>query len=228
MMMRRTAYAACAAACFAVPADALVITPTDDPFALANTLFLNTDLIASAPSLSGFSGQAGIYSNTAGVYGLPSQGIVLSTGRVADYGAGPNTETGRTTSFGDEGFEGEGPGFEGEGPIFVEALVEPESNFATPEQTALLQPITGQNDHFDVVQLDIEFFAASAAETGTLFAAVGSEEFPEFVGSGVNDGFGLYVNGQNVAAALPTGGQPGDPLRPINIDNPDFAEIAGT
>lgn len=192
---------ACALAALAVtyaPAQALVIKPTDDAFALANTLFLNTDLIASDPVFSGFSGQGGTYTNLAGTYGLPNAGIVLSSGNVIDYGTGPNTQTGFTTAF---------------------------SSPATEDQEALLQPITGIGAHFDAAQLDIEFFAPTAAEQVSFFAVFGSDEFPEFVGGGVTDGFGLFVNGENVAGVLQSGGVPGDPLLPVNIDHPDFIDL---
>lgn len=209
--IRNGAALAAAMAFAASAANALVITPTNDAFALANTLFLNTDLIGNNVSLSGAFGQAGTYTNAAGTYGLPNVGIVLSSGNVADYGAGPNTDSGFTSSFGT---------FDDEGNLLT--------GFATPEQDALLSPITGQSSHFDVVQLDIEFFAATAASTVSFFAAFGSEEFPEFVGSSFIDGFGLFVNGVNVAGVLQTGGVAGDELFPVNINHPDFTPFTGT
>src|SRR6056297_3311042 len=88
------------------PAFAITVTATDDPFALANTLFLNqpeiivngADLNAAAldPLATSSGDQAGTYINLAGTYGLPSGGIVLSSGNVADYETGSNTQTGFT------------------------------------------------------------------------------------------------------------------------------------
>lgn len=192
-------------------AHAINITPTSDPFALANTLFLNASgltiqsaTLSSAASVAGFGDQAGTYMNPQGTYGLPNVGIALSTGNVADYATGPNNETGTTTAF-DSGITS-----------------------ATAEQIGLLSSVTGQTDIFDPVDLRIQFFADAATSNVTFFAVFGSEEFPEYTNGGVNDGFGLFVNGQNVAAVLPTGGVPGDPLTPINIDNPDFLTVGGT
>ncbi|QIE55947.1 VPLPA-CTERM sorting domain-containing protein [Pikeienuella piscinae] len=228
----RTAFCSAAAAlavgALAAPASALSITETDNAGALASSLFINTDLSITNTSLSGDFGQAGLYTNLAGTYGLPNAGIVLSTGYVSDYETGPNQSDSTSGSFGnfeldDDGGESEGGG--SGGPI---SIGDEFFGSATPAQHELLNPITGENEHYDVVQLDIDFFAETAAETVTFFATFGSEEYPEFVDSGFNDGFGLYVNGQNVAGALQTGGQPGDALLPINIDHPDFAPIEGT
>jgi hypothetical protein len=185
---------------------AITITPTGDAFGLANTLFLNVPgLVVNSATLQGVAGgigpsQAGTYQNLAGTYGLPVSGIVLSSGNVSDYATGPNTSTSLTTDFGSS---------------------------ATAEQEDLLFPITGVGSHFDAVQLDIEFVPLGVTSV-TFFATFGSEEFPEFVNGGVNDGFGLYVNGVNVAGVLRTGGVAGDPLTPVNIDNPDMRTIAGT
>lgn len=222
----RSAAAALAIGALAAPASALSITETDNAGALASSLFINTDLSITNTNLFGGFGQAGLYTNLAGTYGLPNAGIVLSTGYVRDYGIGSNTSSGNSGSFGnfdsDEDDGGDGSGGGG-GPVVVDMF-----GSATPEQQALLFPITGEQEHYDVVQLDIDFFAQTAAESVTFFATFGSEEFPEFVNSGFNDGFGLYVNGVNYAGALQTGGQPGDPLLPININHPDFADIGGT
>ncbi len=216
----------------AAPSSAIEILPTSDAFGLANTLFLNVEGLAiQSATLSGEFGQAGTYTNASATYGLPVNGIVLSSGNVEDYADGPNNEEGRTTSF----FEGEFFGEEGgevaaQNNVVVQNVDEPplEVGRASDAQNELLEPITGQPEHFDPVQLDIEFFAATDADVITFFSVFGSEEFPEFQNSGVNDGFGLFVNNENVAAVLPTGGQPGDPLVPVNIDNPDFIPLPGT
>lgn len=202
LTLRRLA-AISALAALPIPALALTITPSNDAFGLANTLFLNSPglSIQSATVTSGSFGQLGTYQNTTGTYGLPLTGIVLSSGNVSDYGSGPNAFAGLTTNFGTP---------------------------ATEEQQAILEPITGQNAHFDVADLSIDFFADALTSSVTFFAAFGSEEFPEFVGSSFIDGFGLFVNGTNVAGVLQTGGAAGDPLLPVNINHPDMTNIAGT
>lgn len=156
---------------------------------LADTLFL--DVAGGISNLSvtssGNSAQFGTFTNDSGTYGLPAAGIVLSTGNVADYGDGPNNESGRTTDFGTP---------------------------ATEAQEALLDPITGGGfNHNDVAQLTITFDAGADVTGVTFFGVFGSEEFPEFVGSSFIDGFGLFVNGENVAFA---NGEP------INVNHPDF------
>lgn len=182
----------------AAPAVALGISPTSDATALANTLFLNIPgLQVTDAELFGEAGQAGTYNNATGTYGLPNNGIVLSSGNVADYGDGPNNDTGTSTSFG---------------------------NPATAEQEALLGPITGQSSHNDVSQLNITFNVGADISQVSFFGAFGSEEWPEFVGSFV-DGFGLFVNGTNVAGVQPSTG--GGNL-PVNIDHPDMTDIPGT
>ncbi|MFC4699177.1 choice-of-anchor L domain-containing protein [Glaciecola siphonariae] len=146
--------------------------------------------------------QAGVFTNNTGTYGLPSQGgLVFSTGDVNDYGDGENTANGNSTSFG---------------------------NIATGGQNDILSSITGQSEHFDPVVLDLTFDVSEDVSVISFIAAFGSEEFPNFVNSGFIDGFGMFLNGVNVAGALPTGGVAGDPLLPININHPDFAAIEGT
>ncbi len=136
----------------AAPASAIEVVPTSDAFALANTLFLNIPLVANNVAYSGQFGQAGIYTNSVGTYGLPVSGIVLSSGNVSDYASGPNTSTGNTTAF---------------------------NIPATQDQNDLLSPITGQPFHNDVSQLDIQFFNPTSSNTATFFATFGSEEFDE-------------------------------------------------
>lgn len=190
------AAAAAGIAC-AGPATALTVTSTWDAMDLANTLFLNSPgtLIQDAEIWQ--SGpQAGIFGNGSGTYGLPQSGIVLSSGSVDAYGDGPNS-----------------------GPSMSYSFETP----ATDEQHELLAPITGQDSHFDVVQLTIDFIPSVSSMT--FFSTFGSEEWPEYAGSSFTDGFGLYVNGVNVAGAVPTGGD--TPLA-ININHPDMTAFAGT
>ncbi|MCO6440300.1 MAG: choice-of-anchor L domain-containing protein [Nitrococcus mobilis] len=115
---------------------------------------------------------AGTYTNASNTYGI-GPGIVITSGDAADYGDGPNLDTGNTTSFG------------------VAASV---------AQEALLDPITGGAfDHNDVTQIDITFDMLPGFDTVFFNVTFGSDEFDEFVGSPFIDAFGLYVNGVNIA-----------------------------
>ncbi len=143
--------------------------------------------------------QTGTYSNLTGTYNLPGPGIVLSTGNVENYADGPSTSGSFTSSW---------------------------NTTATADQAALLDPVSGSGAQFyDVVQLDIEFDVAANVNEISFLSVFGSEEFPNFVGSTFNDGFGLYLNGNNIAGVEPSGG--GTPLT-VNINHPDFSAIPGT
>lgn len=196
-------------------ANAIAIDPNENATSLAETLIIpNSGVTITSSSLfhglplnddfdDGFGGsQSGIYTNELGTYGLPGPGVVLSSGFVSNYATGPNTDSGFS------GFAG---------------------TIASTEQNNLLTGITGITEHFDPVQLNISFDVDDSVENISFFATFGSDEWPEFTNSGVTDGFGLFLNGENVAGALPTGGIPGvDPLLPINIDHPDMTNIQGT
>ncbi len=119
------------------------------------------------------------------LFGLPAPGIVLSTGNVLDYGVGTNNSPTNTTDFGVA---------------------------ATAAQQLLLNPITRPNTHFDVTQLDIRFAVQPGFNQVTFNLVFGSEEWPAFVGS-FNDGFGIFLNGTNIAF---TAG------RAVNIDHPNM------
>lgn len=176
------------------PAHALVITQNTNANALAAAVTSGTSgLTVTGATLSGntSSGAAssGTYTNASNTYGIGS-GIVLSSGNVSNYGDGPNSSGSTTTSYGTNG---------------------------TVAQQALLQPLQNGNFALDVTQLDVTFNST----TGSVFFLVvfGSEEFPVFVGSSFIDGFGLFLNGVNIAL---TGGFP------VNINHPDFAALGGT
>jgi hypothetical protein len=132
-------------------------------------------------------------------YGLSGAGAVLSTGVATDYASGPNTTD-------DFGYNWGLPGYSN--------LSNP-GVAATAGQEALLDPITGGLfAHYDVTQLTIEF-TPDVDVTGILFDVVfGSEEYFEFVGSDFIDGFGIYLNGVNIAFT---------PNGPVNINHPGAA-----
>lgn len=133
----------------------------------------------------------GTFTNASGTYGIGS-GIVLSTGAASDYNDGPNFNSMQTTVYGVP---------------------------ATASQETLLDPITGgEFDHFDVTELNITFDMLPGFDTVFFAMAFGSEEFPEFVGTDFVDGFGIYLNGTNIAKV---GGLP------VNINHPDMTSLPG-
>jgi len=129
-------------------------------------------------------------------YNLTKPGIVLSSGNVKDYESGPNQTSGNSWFY---------------------------NVRATPQQENLLDPITGVGTnnfrHFDATQLDIVFDLAPGFDRVEFKVVFGSEEYPEFVGSPFIDGFGLYLNGSNIAF---TAGAP------ININHPSMRPLPGT
>ena len=151
---------------------AINITPSSDAFALVNSLIVNSPVSifgGSTPVFSGQFGQAGIYRSPQGTYGLPTAGIVLSSGTVTDYqtlplGTDPEpeeefddqfngAEAGRTTNFG---------------------------VLATPVQNDLLDDITGLPEHFDPAQLDFEFVVNEDVEVVTSQPAFSSTADGQF------------------------------------------------
>lgn len=181
----------------------LIVIPDTNPTALINQLNpagTNSGLIVRSVTLQGHTlgsgASSGLYKLVGPephTYSLTQPGIVLSSGNVRDYESGPNTSSGFTTSYGVP---------------------------ATALQETLLDPITGGSfDHNDVTQLDIIFDAAPTATDVTFLTVFGSDEFPEWVGSPFIDGFGIFLNGTNIAFAVGA---------PININHPDMQPLAGT
>jgi hypothetical protein len=157
---------------------------------IGSALSANTLAISNGTAFS--SGTYTLSGPLPDTYGLIQGGIVLSSGNVTDYQTGPNTVGGMTTGYG---------------------VLE------TAAQKVLLDPITGVFSHFDVTQLDI-VFNADANTTNVFFRVVfGSEEYPEFVNSTFIDGFGLYLNGVNIAFSAGN---------PVNINHPCMAAVPGT
>jgi hypothetical protein len=188
-----------AIALVAVPtsAHALAITPTNAPAALiaaltAGNAGLNIDSIVVDDNGAGATLSVGTFNPTGGnTYGL-SDGIVIASGAVADYGTGPNNSAGNTTAYGVA---------------------------ATAAQEAILDAISGASNYNDVTEISINFHMDPGFNSVFFNVVFGSDEFPEFIGSTFIDGFGLLINGTNVAFVA---GQP------INIDHPAMAAIAGT
>lgn len=82
---------------------------------------------------------------------------------------------------------------------------------ASGSQEALLQPISGISEHFDVTELTINFDMLPGFSSIFFNVTFQSVEFPEYLGTEFIDAFGLYVNGVNIAFVNSD---------PINIDHP--------
>ncbi len=125
--------------------------------------------------------RTGTFTNDSGTYGI-RDGIVMSTGDVRSYEDGISTSTACCNGIDDPHFNGDFGGM------------------ASVDQELLLDPITGDLDHFDVVQLDIAFDMQAGFDTVYFAMVFGSEEFfPEDWQSFANDGFGAFLNGVNIA-----------------------------
>ena len=173
------------------PDPGITITPENDATALAQVLTESSSgLIITDTSMQGHLGgiggelfafdseaiSSGVYESGGDVFGLLGRGIVLSSGDVRDYGDGPNTSPGKTTTFGED-----------------------YGTQATFEQQQLLFPISGQPFHYDVTQIDISFDLAPNFDTIFFNVVFGSDEYAEYVGSSYIDAFGIFVNGENIA-----------------------------
>ena len=113
----------------------------------------------------------GTYTNASGTYGM-GDGIIISSGDVADYGDGPNTTGSNTTAYGVG---------------------------ATAGQATTLSGISGAASYFDVTEIDITFDLDATHDTVFFNVVFGSDEFAEFIGTTFIDAFGMLVNGTNVA-----------------------------
>ncbi|MDQ2844028.1 MAG: choice-of-anchor L domain-containing protein [Acidobacteriota bacterium] len=151
----------------------LAVTLTDDPTALASTIFGPGTTIVGTPTLSSQPGQSGVFTNfssgpytktggASGMYNLAS-GIILTTGIAS----------------GAEGNYIGGPSFDASG-----------------QGDAMLSAISG-SPTFDADVLTIKF-TASNPKLGLNFVFA-SSEYPEFVGSTPTDPIGIWINGTNVA-----------------------------
>ena len=167
-----------------------VLTTTDDTSA-ANDLAAAADQrrvrghhgdgarTLSTNTLSTGQVSSGIYTTVgSNNYGLTGSGIVISSGDAAQDGTtGPFIQY-VTTAFGGN---------------------------ATAAQFALLTQVSPLSGSFhDVTELDITFTAGPTTSQVFFNAVFASAEYPVFVGQFI-DGFGLFLNGTNIAFA---GGQP--------------------
>jgi hypothetical protein len=174
----------------------IAVSSSTDAMSLASNIFpTSANLTIKSAKLSTHvemsNPGSGTFFATSNNYGLYGSGAVLSTGWASRYGSGANTEASASG----------GPGVA-----------------ATPAQSVLLDPITGQIDHFDVTQLDVVLEAAWPGKM-TFGYVFGTEEYPEFVGSDFIDGFGIYVNGVNIAKPN---------ARFVNVNHPGLRVVAET
>lgn len=178
-------------------AHAIAIAPNTDALSLASALLGGGNGIQiTGATLSGHSADgavtSGTFTNSSGTYGIGS-GIVLSTGDVADYGDGPNQSMQNATVY---------------------------RQPATAAQKAILDQVTGSDfNYYDVTQLDITFDLLPGFDTVSFNVVFGSEEYAELLGDLFVDGFGLLVNGTNIAQI---------DGHSVNVNHPDMAFMDGT
>lgn len=220
--MSRSSFAGIVAACLLLVSDpslgraGIIITRDTNVTDLVNALtagggagLVVTGATLDAQSFGSFR-SSGTYTVTGALpttYGLQRGGIVFSTGDVADYQTGPNIDDRHTTNYstGDHGED-------------KTTMITPGVS-ATPAQNALLKPISGQDNHYDVTELTINFVLRPGFDRVFFDTVFGSDEFPEFRNTQFVDAFGMYLDGQNIAVV---GGSP------VNINHPDFRDIPGT
>lgn len=238
----RISLIAAAAVMISTPAQAIVISATQDTNSLINALIGGggTGIVVTNVTLNGHQQSisiggpdfppstltsSGTYTNDTGTYGIGA-GVVLSTGGVEPlsfsgteaipgYGDGTSQSDSNSWAYG------------GTFPPSTDPDDPDLGVPASPAQESLLDPITSRPDldppetydHFDVTELIISFDMQSGFDQVSFGVVFGSEEYPEFVDSPFIDGFGMFLNGVNIAS---TGG------RPVNIRHPDFAALPGT
>jgi hypothetical protein len=135
---------------------------------------------------NGVDASAGIFS-TSGTnnYGLQGSGIVISNGDAATDGTS--------------------------GP-FIQYYSVAYGVPATASQTNLLSQVSSAGNFNDVTEFDITFVAGANTNHVFFNTVFASAEYPRYVGDFI-DGFGLFLNGTNIAFA---------DGNPVNIDNPDM------
>lgn len=150
-----------------------------------------TNAVLSANTLPSGEASSGIFTTSgSNGYGLSGSGIVISSGNAAQDGTSGPFISSVTTDFGTN---------------------------ATAAQTALLNQVaSAPGGWHDVTELHITFSAGPTTNHVFFNTVFASAEYPDFVGSFI-DGFGLFLNGTNIAFA---GGQP------TNIDNPLMVNTA--
>ena len=157
----------------------------------------------------------GTFINNSAVFGIGdpgntvATGIAISSGLVESFSGGPNFSGSTTGSFGTfeplDPLDPFGPASGVNGPT------------ASAEQTSLLTDLSPAAGGVfqDTTSLSINFTNVTQTDQVLdLFAVFGTEETPDFTGTGFNpfnDAFGVFLNGENIALQ--------DNL-PLNVDHP--------
>jgi hypothetical protein len=137
-----------------------------------------TNATLTVPTLGAAAGSGIFTAVGTNNYQLTGSGVVISSGNAAQDGTTGPFISGVTTAFGTN---------------------------ATASQFALLHQVSPSPTSFhDVTELIITFNAGPTTNAVFFNAVFASAEYPQFVGSFV-DGFGMFLNGTNIAFA---GGQP--------------------
>jgi hypothetical protein len=190
--LSHSAFTLASLAVAAIPANALNVTTSNDANALVNALLGQGITVVGTPTYTGRPIASGFFNNglSAGI-GIDS-GIILTTGD-ARLAVGPNNRT--NAGFPEQGDFSIDPE---PGDLDLDSLL--------PDLDSI--PLVGRTQ--DAAILEFDFIS----ETTDLFFryVFASEEYPEFVGAGVNDVFGFFVNGQNIALIPGTN-------TPVAIDN---------
>lgn len=204
-------------------AQAITITPSTNATTLVSALLggASTGIVVTSATLNaqselfdtgtGSSAQltsSGTYTNATGTYGI-GPGVVLTTGAVegfppngvSGYSDGPNNVRDNTWVFGTMNGMAGVPASAGQ-----ESLLDPIT------QNSSCAPAPDFCNHFDVTELIITFDMQPNFDHVSFNIVFGSEEWPEFRDSSFIDGFGMFLNGVNIAT---TGGFP------VNIKHPD-------
>jgi hypothetical protein len=158
------------------PASAISVTPTNSTAVIGAALTAgNAGLVIDSITINsngaGGTLSIGTYTNVSGTYGI-ADGIVMSSGQVADFGDGPNVDGFHTTAYGVG---------------------------ATAPQDALLDSVSGAANYFDVTEISLNFHMQAGFDTVFFDVVFGSDEFFEFVNTNFIDAFGLFVDGTNIA-----------------------------
>ena len=168
-------------------------------------------------SLAASRDSIGTFVNSSSVYGIGdpgntvAAGIAISSGLVENYSVGANFFGSQTGAFGTSDFDvdtGTSSGVTGP--------------FASEAQTTLLSGLSpaAAGVFQDATSLSITFTNTTQADQELdLFAVFGTEETPDFVNTGFNDAFGVFLNGTNIALQ--------DNL-PLNVDHPGQLPVFGT
>lgn len=102
------------------------------------------------------------------------------------------------------------------------------SDTNNPDLSTYFEPDTSSKLYYDLVQLDLSFYADSTADKIFFQYVFGSEEFREYGGSQYNDSFELLLNGVNLAKLSDGKDVTINNLVPDNskpsLDHPDYID----